>query len=578
MKMKRLTSFVIVLLLICGLPVSAFADTWYLEDGNITVNATESGQTVTQGTNVDVPDSAPVITQSNSSTPITNTITITATENATANVTIQDVNIVISDPVDAPEDHSGQAAVTIDVKENASANVTLDGVNIDVGGTGEYRSSAYSGEAAVQITGNGDVTLELDGKNTLQGGSNRAGVEKNTIAATDTDPGSGNGNLTITGENGTAGSLESTGGIYGAGIGGGREGDGSNITITGSAEVTATGGDDGGAGIGGGLRGSGSDITITGSAEVTAKGGKGGSGIGGGFLGSGSNITITGSAEVTAKGGEYSAGIGGGALGNSGSNITITGSAEVTAKGGNAGSGIGGGDGGAGNNITISGSAEVTAKGGNAGSGIGGGLTGTGSNITVSQNAQVKAQGGEVYQVDDWYYSEGAAIGDGGAEQKNAFPDPGAEVDPDIRKLTPNGRIEYYAPGADMETDAPYKILTGTYGLSQPAELAQTAPLYRVIDQDGKALSCKAERQDGVLTITVEADIASLTGKLGGIQTLKAQGVDTIVFVTNGATSTFALSDLLSQGSTGDSYTLTHDGSTVTFTLNNGSDVSAILQ
>ena len=96
--------------------------------------------------------------------------------------------------------------------------------------------------------------------------------------------------------------------------------------------------------------------------------------------------------------------------------------------------------------------------------------------------------------------------------------------------------------------------------------------------QDGKALSCKAERQDGVLTITVDADFASLTGKLGGIQTLKAQGIETIVFVTNGATSTFALSDLLSQGSTGDTYTLTHDGSTVTFTLGTGkTDISDIL-
>ena len=138
MKMKRLISFVIVLLLICGLPVSAFADTWYLENGDITVNATESGQTVTQGAQVDVPDSAPVITQSTATT--SNTITITAEENATANVTIQDVNIVNSDPTDAPPvDHSGEAAVTIDVADGAFANVTLDGVNIDVSGTGNIR-------------------------------------------------------------------------------------------------------------------------------------------------------------------------------------------------------------------------------------------------------------------------------------------------------------------------------------------------------------------------------------------------------------------------------------------------------
>ena len=536
MKTKRFVSTLLALLLVCSLPVSAFAEEYDLAQGSVTVNATESGQTVTHGSNAAVPDNAPVITQSTATT--SNTITITAEENATANVTIQDVNIVISDPTDNPQNHSGQAAVTIDVADGAEANVTLDGVNIDVGGTGEYGYTAYSGEAAVQITGNGNVTLELDGENTLQGGNNRAAVEKNT-----TDD-SGKGELTITDENEIHGSLEATGGIYGAGIGGGREGDGSNITITGSA-------------------------------EVTAKGGDGGSGIGGGDFGTGSHITISGSAEVTATGGIYGAGIGGGFLG-SGSNITITGNAEVTAQGGDGGAGIGGGDGGAGNNITISGSAEVTAKGGNAGSGIGGGALESGSDITISGDAQVKAQGGEVLQVEDWYYSKGAAIGDGGAGQKNAFPDPGAEVDPDIRKLTPNGRIEYYAPGADMETDAPYKIVTGTYGLSQPAEPAQTAPLYRVIGQDGKDILHQDTRKDGVLTITVDADIASLTGKLGGIQTLKAQGVDTIVFVTNGATSTFALSDLLAQ--TGDTYTLTHDGSTVTFTLNNGTDVSAILQ
>ena len=111
----------------------------------------------------------------------------------------------------------------------------------------------------------------------------------------------------------------------------------------------------------------------------------------------------------------------------------------------------------------------------------------------------------------------------------------------------------------------------------QPEEPAQPArPLYRVVDQDGKALACKAERKDGVLTITAEADFAALTGTLGGIRTLKAQGIDTIVFVTNGATSTFALSDLLAQG--GDGYTLTHDGAAVTFTMTDGADVSKILQ
>ena len=129
MKMKRLTSFVIVLLLICGMPVSAFADSWYLENGNITVNATESGQTVTQGAQVDVPDSAPIITQYDSSTATTNTVTITAAENATANVTLSGVNIVVS----------------------KTGNVM----------------AMQAGKAAVEVTGNGDVTIELDGTNTV---------------------------------------------------------------------------------------------------------------------------------------------------------------------------------------------------------------------------------------------------------------------------------------------------------------------------------------------------------------------------------------------------------------------------
>ena len=205
-------------------------------------------------------------------------------------------------------------------------------------------------------------------------------------------------------------------------------------------------------------------------------------------------------------------------------------------------------------------------------------------------------------------YGKGTAIGDGGKYAASNPNDPdGAEVTPNIAGLTPNGKIEYYDPDADMETADPDRIVYGSFvppqdeekppvdeekppvdeekppvdeekpdQPSQSAEAVYSAPLYRVIDQDGEDIPYKAEQSSGVLTITVDADIASLTGKLGGIQTLKARGIDTIVFVTNGATSTFALSDLLAQ--TGDTYTLTHDGSTVTFTLNNGSDVSAILQ
>ena len=185
MKTKHLISAALALLLACSLPVTALAAEYDLAEGSVTVIATESGQTVTHGSNAAVPDDAPVIIQSNSETPTANTVTVKAEENAAANVTIQGVNIVKDDPCGTIV--PSNAAVTVDVADGAEANITLSGVNIDMEktGGGSFEDPAtgetvpYYGEAAVQITGNGDVTIELDGENTLQSGWNRAGVEKN---------------------------------------------------------------------------------------------------------------------------------------------------------------------------------------------------------------------------------------------------------------------------------------------------------------------------------------------------------------------------------------------------------------
>ena len=158
-----------------------------------------------------------------------------------------------------------------------------------------------------------------------------------------------------------------------------------------AGSLKATGGQFG-AGIGGGDHGSGKNITITGGT-VTARGGKHGAGIGGGDYGSGEAITIKGG-TVTAAGGEWAAGIGGGGDGNgnggSGENITITGG-TVNATG-DGGAGIGGGNGGDGKNITITGG-EVKAKGSFDGAGIGGGGDGSGENIKITGGA-VTATGG----------------------------------------------------------------------------------------------------------------------------------------------------------------------------------------
>ena len=96
---------------------------------------------------------------------------------------------------------------------------------------------------------------------------------------------------------------------------------------------------------------------------------------------------------------------------------------------------------------------KLAAEGSEYGAGIGGGCYGAGNNITVSGDAKLKVQGG----VEDNIDGAGAGIGDGGNSDERAIPTPGAEVEPDTSRLTTNGSIEYYAPGADMEKDKPEK-------------------------------------------------------------------------------------------------------------------------
>ena len=245
----------------------------------------------------------------------------------------------------------------IEVAKDVSADITLAGVNIDV-------SSSY--DAAFKIANNstGDVTITLaDGsKNTLISGIGCAGLQK---------IGSGNtiGKLTIQGS--ASGTATVTGGAGGAGIGGGHQGSGTNITISGGT-ITATGGTDtvtdglGGAGIGGGAKSFGSAITISGGT-VTASSDNG-AGIGGGKGGSGTNITISGGIVIAR--GNSGAGIGGGFKG-SGSDITISGG--IVTAGSDEGAGIGGGNDGSGSDITISGG-SVKAEAGEKANAIGGGF------------------------------------------------------------------------------------------------------------------------------------------------------------------------------------------------------------
>lgn len=253
---KLIVRIASLLLIAAFLPTAVLATEWNLENGSIEITATanaEGGttQTVSQGGS-SAEDSNPTITSNGNQTGYT--ITIKAGGGTTANVTIKDTNI-------------------------------------------------STGNAAIKTEGKGNVNLNVEGINTVSSGDKHAGVEK-----------ANDGNLTIGSESGE-GELTANGGHGGAGIGGGYEGSGSDITITGG-EVTANGGWCG-AGIGGGPRGNGSDITISGG-KVIANGGLCGAGIGGGYKGSGSDVTISKDSRVEATGGDpcllggYGAAIGGG--------------------------------------------------------------------------------------------------------------------------------------------------------------------------------------------------------------------------------------------------------------------------
>ena len=219
---------------------------------------------------------------------------------------------------------SEENTVTIDTSEG-NVDVTFDDLKIDV---------SDKGEAAVRVEGNGDATIELDGKNELKSGGYNAGLEK--------DGHEPEGTLTIKDDKGKDGSLTAEGGDNGgAGIGGGMESTGSNIKITGGT-IEAVGGE-GAAGIGGGVYGQGRDIEISGG-KVSATGGDmdenldpsrpGAAGIGDGAGTEGreidpdappsnpdnpNHIIISGDAEVEAKAGASTGGktaaIGGGDVG-----------------------------------------------------------------------------------------------------------------------------------------------------------------------------------------------------------------------------------------------------------------------
>ena len=577
---QRAAALTLTAALLTGAAFPAFADTYYIENGDIVISAgTEAGTNKVEqgGTLKSANDRGTIISSSNKDTASDNTVTINA------------------------------------ANEKDKVEVTLKDLNIDAGSTGS---------AAVSVTGSGDTTIELDGSNTLNSGSGHAGLEHNK---TDTS-----GELTIQ-DNDKNGSLKAAGGQYGAGIGGAGAANDAQVKITGG-KITATGGEYG-AGIGGGFKGSG-DVTISGG-EIHANGGNYGAGIGGGDYSSG-KVTISGG-EINATGGYLGAGIGGGEKGSG--DVTITGGEITSATGGKYGAGIGGGKEGRGD-VTIEGNTEVNAAGGTGGAGIGGGYgaknnsNSTGNQITIRSNENgsptVNAVGGGTKKgiadiggagigtgsksdANTAITLEGkvtikatagkgnVAIGTNGNEQvftglaggtsitrkdsdKNDIPPlPGDNVPTPSGGDTAGGGSTDggSAGGGSAGGDSAGGGSTGgdsTGGDSADVSVQESVfPGLVVTGKDGQRTSYTSIRGNNILSLRVGRFTASFRISLSTLRQLRAEGSDTITFPTILCSTTLSVDELLALGGEDTPVALAHSMGTARLTVG-GADHSELLK
>ena len=268
---QRAAAFILTAAMLTTLAAPAFAATWRIEDGDITVKAgeTEGTNKVSQGTNKDVVDTNTIITNQKTDTASSHTVTIKTNG------------------------------------KNDKVEVTLKDVNID---------TSSRNNAAVSVTGSGNTTIKLDGDNALKSDSSRSGIY-------------GSGSLTITG--GENDSLTAQGGSGANGIS-----SSGSLTISGGT-VTATGGNSTGiVGYGGSGIYSSSGVAISGGA-VTANGGDSKDGSGGNGIYSSSSVAISGGTVTATGGDSTgSDGSGGNGIYSRNGSIDLSGSLELTAKAG----------------------------------------------------------------------------------------------------------------------------------------------------------------------------------------------------------------------------------------------------
>ena len=502
---QRAAAFALTAAMLITLTAPAFAETWYIENGDITVKAsgTEGKNTVSQGTNKDVVDTNTIITNQNKDTTSSHTVTIeTNDKNDKVEVTLKDVNI----------DTSSRNKAAVSVTGEGDTNIKLDGDNAlksDI-----YRSGIYgSGSGSLTISGGENDSL------TAQGGSGANGI-------------SSSGSLTISGGTVTANGDDGGRGISSSG----------SVTISGGSTVTANGGSgtiSGGDGIW-----SGGGVTISGGSTVTANGGNGGSLVGGSGISNGGSLTVS-DGTVTAKGGNGDSkdGYGGDGI-RSGGGVTISGNTV------NAAGGYGGKVGGYGIcsfdrvGVAISGG-TVEAAGGNGSTGGGSGIYS--SVIDLSGSLELTAKAGS---------PNGKALSQRGYElDLDTIKDklgPGAKV----TATDANGETKQVSTPRPVEPEESSSSSDG--GSSAPSAPVSSLPGLTVTDKDGQRISYTSTQSGNTLTVCVGRLTASLHVSLAALRQLRAEGIETIAFQTVLCSTSLSVDELLAMGGEDAEAVLTH--------------------
>ena len=518
---QRAAALVLTAALLTGAAFPAFADTYYIENGDITISAgTVAGTNKVEqgGTLKSENDKDTVITNQNKDTASSHTVTIEANgKDDKVEVTLDNVNI-------KAKTDSGSALTS-----KGDVTLTLKGDNHLTGGNGSssgivshFGSSGISGSGSLTITGGENDSL------TAQGGDGSLGGGGITIDE---------GSLTISGGtvNAASGDGGSNAGMYGSGI---------YINI---GSLTVSGGTVNATGSNAGMYGSGiyiniGSLTVSGGT-VNATGSNGGGGsYGGDGIYSSSGVAISGGA-VNAAGGDSKDGYGGDGIRSDGG-VTISGN-TVNAAGGNGGK-VGGNGIRSFDHVAISGG-TVNAAGGDGGNGKDGGDGIISSVIDLSDSLELTAKAGS---------PNGKALSRAGSElELDTIKDklgPGAKV----TATDANGETKQVSIPRPVEPEESSSSSDG--GSAAPSAPASSLPGLTVTDKSGAVISYTSTQSGNTLTVCVGRFTASLRISLAALRQLRAEGIETITFQTILCSTTLSVDELLAMGGEDAEAVLTH--------------------